>query len=71
LPQGVYVSLQKEAGKAFLIWYGALWQWTPDGYIEGPKVTPTTKAHVLTPSSTVNALRAGFQPVVSLNKVGT
>jgi hypothetical protein len=71
LPHGSYVALQKAPGKAFLFWYGALWQWTPDGYIEGPKVTPTAKVNVLTPASTVNALRAGFQPIVALNKVGT
>jgi hypothetical protein len=71
LPQGTYVSLPKGPGKASLLWYGALWQWTPKGYIEGPKVTPTTKVIVLTPASTVNALRAGYQPVVALNNIGT
>ena len=71
LPQGVFVSLQKTPDQAFLFWYGVLWQWTPNGYIEGPKVTPATKVNVLTPTSTVNALRSGFQPVVALNKVGT
>jgi hypothetical protein len=71
LPQGVYVALQKAPSKAFLFRYGALWQWTPEGYLKGPKITPSTKVNVLTPASTVNALRAGFQPLVSLNKVRT
>ncbi len=68
LPHEVYVSLQKQTDKAFLVWYGALWQWTPDGYTEGPKVTPATKVNLLTPTSTVNAIRVGFQPVVALSK---
>ena len=69
LPQGTFVSLQKAPGQAFLLWYGVLWQWSSDGYIEGPKVSSTAKVVVLTPASTVNALKAGYQPVVALNKV--
>ena len=41
LPQGSYVSLKVAPGKAYLFWYGALWEWSPEGYAEGPKVTPT------------------------------
>jgi hypothetical protein len=71
LPQGTFVSLTKTPDKAFLIWYGVLWQWTPEGYIEGPKVSPMTKVNVLTPASLVNAMKAGYLPVVAMNKVKT
>ena len=69
LPHGIFVSLQKAPDKAFLFWYGVLWEWTPEGYVEGSKVTPTAKLNVLTPASTVNALMAGYQPLVALDKV--
>ena len=69
LPQGTFVSLQKAPGQAFLLWYCALWGWSPEGYIEGPKVSPTTKVVVLTPVSTVNALKTGYQSVVALHKI--
>ena len=62
------MSLEKAPRAAFLFWYGALWQWLPEGYREGPKVLPSTMVEVLTPTSTVNALKSGYHPVVDLDK---
>ena len=65
------MSLEKAPGAAFLCWYGALWQWLPEGYREGPKLLPSTMVEVLTPNSKVNALKSCYQPIVALDKTNS
>jgi hypothetical protein len=62
LPDGVFVARD---GESWLVHDGGLHRWTPAGYAEridqfdGP-------AAVLTPRSTVAAIRAGYRPLVRL-----
>ena len=63
LPAGVFVA--RGAPRApLLIWAGALWPWSPEGYGD-PETKPSTGVvTVLTPRSTVSAFGAGFTPGV-------
>lgn len=63
LPDGVMIALD---GAAYLVWRDALWRWSAGGYSD-PQPKPVDQAAaVLTPYSTVNAIRAGYVPVVAL-----
>jgi hypothetical protein len=60
LPDGVFV--EGEARRApLLIWGGALWPWSPEGYGD-PAAGLAGVVTVLTPRSTVGALAAGYTP---------
>ena len=65
------MSLEEAPGAAFLYWYGTLWQLLPEGYRHGPKVLPSTMVEVLTPNSTVDALKSCYQPIVALDKTNS
>lgn len=58
LPDGVFIQLQNES---WLLHNGQLHRWTPAGYLDrrDPIDGPVS---VLTPSSTVATIRAGFRP---------
>lgn len=56
LPDGTFVVLDDNS---WLLRGGNLWRWTPGGYRDGRPVPPGPLA-VLTPPSTVGALRSGY-----------
>jgi hypothetical protein len=60
LPDGVFVL---EDGEPWLVLGSELLQWTPGGYtVRRPK--PAREALLITPPTTVEVLRAGWEPVV-------
>ena len=64
LPDGTFV-LSGESADACLIWRGTLRPWRHDGYL-GPAPLGSGSVEVLTPRSTVAALRGGYLPQVRL-----
>jgi hypothetical protein len=64
LPDGVFVALDGGVGRAYLTWDGHLLAWSPGGYT-GRHPRPVGEGVVvLTPGSTVAAIRAGYVPGV-------
>jgi hypothetical protein len=61
LPGGVIVE---HVGSPHLWWGGALRRWSFEGYGTPRRVAGETRVAVLTPRSTVRAIRAGFTPQV-------
>ena len=62
VPDGTFIGLN---GQALLRWRGVLMQWSFGGYERyGSEPAPSDLVKVLTPKSTVNALRYGFNPQV-------
>lgn len=62
LPDGTFAALEGDP-RAFLVLGGALLPWAPGGY--GTAIPrPSPEVEVLTPASIVNALRAGYRPVI-------
>lgn len=68
LPDGVFIELESESKKAWLIWCGQLLRWHPDGYGERRPSPVGTIVTVLTPESTVKAITAGYRPHVHHHK---
>jgi hypothetical protein len=64
LPDGVLVTLEDEDPAAYLVWGDHLLRWSPGGYRQKRRRTNSAEVLVLTPPSTVAALRAGYVPVV-------
>jgi hypothetical protein len=70
LPDGVFVTLGEDVGRAILLWEGQLLAWSPGGY-EGRQPRPVgEEVRVLTPRSTVAAIRAGYVPGVHSSAKG-
>jgi hypothetical protein len=67
LPCGSFFTMTDQQNQAFLVWQDALWEWSPIGYEKVEQLPPGTLVTILTPVSTVNALRAGFIPLVTLS----
>jgi hypothetical protein len=66
LPEGVFVKLGGPDGGACLLWRDDLLDWSPAGYT-GRRPRPDGEmVSVLTPRSTVAAIRAGYEPEVHL-----
>jgi hypothetical protein len=64
LPQGVFVTVQAWGEQAYLLWGNRLLEWSPGGYRQ-QRPRPKGKAvRVLTPRSTVEAIRAGYAPEI-------
>jgi hypothetical protein len=63
LPDGVFVA-GAEPASALLVWGGSLWMWSPEGYARTGSRPRHGQATVLTPRSTVNAIAAGYLPMV-------
>jgi hypothetical protein len=63
LPDGVFVA-GAEPAAAVLVWRGSLWAWSPEGYTRTGSRPLHGQATVLTPRSTVNAITAGYMPMV-------
>jgi hypothetical protein len=63
LPDGVFVA-HGSPGPPRLVWCGALWPWSPEGYGQPEAKPETGVVAVLTPHSTVRAIAAGYTPGV-------
>ena len=64
LPDGVFV-IGKEGGEGpSLLWLGHLVVWSPGGYTQARVRERAEEVEVLTPCSTVQAIRAGYVPDV-------
>ena len=61
LPEGAIVSLD---GRAWLVVDGGLRAWTHAGYTDHRPWPPRKRVTVLTPPSTVAAMRAGWRPAI-------
>lgn len=59
LPDGTVIAA---AGEAYTVAHGCAFRWTPDGYDRAVKI-PRASA-LVTPPSTLGALRAGYRPVL-------
>jgi hypothetical protein len=64
LPDGVFVTLEGDDETAHLVWRGELLEWSPGGYRKRRPRPRQARVLVLTPASTVAAIRAGFAPNV-------
>jgi hypothetical protein len=64
LPDGVFVQRLASPADAYLIWKGVLLQWSPGGYRKRTSHRADEEVLVLTPQSTVEAIRASYAPVV-------
>jgi hypothetical protein len=64
LPDGVFVSPDGRDGEAFLIRGDELLLWSPGGYTGRRPMPRGREVKVLTPSSTIRAIRGGYEPEV-------
>ena len=64
LPDGVNVAVAAWGERAHLVWGDALLAWSPGGYGERRRRPKGEAACVLTPKSTVGAIRAGYVPEI-------
>jgi hypothetical protein len=64
LPDGVLVIAEGAEGSACLLWQGQLHTWSPGGYRRRRACSKAERVRVLTPRSTVAAIRAGYVPEV-------
>jgi hypothetical protein len=64
LPDGVFVNLDATVGDAWLIWGNDLLAWSPGGYTERRPRRKGEAVAVLTPRSTVAAIREGYVPEI-------
>ena len=60
LPNGVFVTMADWEENAYLVWKERLLLWTAGGYSGQKKRPHDAKVIVLTPKSTVKAIRAGY-----------
>jgi hypothetical protein len=66
LPDGTFVALDNDYGdgEAHLVWRGRLLKWSASGYVASSRFSKRGQLSVLTPRSTVRAIRAGYRPDV-------
>ncbi len=64
LPDGAFVALSPNDDVAWLIWQGGLLQWSPSGYGKRRPRPRNLAVRLLTPPSTVAAIRAGYFPEI-------
>lgn len=69
LPDGVFVVMPDTPGVPLLVWENQLWEWSPEGYLKGTGYDPEVTVSVLTPASTVKAIKAGYVPQVALDSL--
>jgi hypothetical protein len=70
LPDGVLVTMEAWGEKAYLVYGKYLLEWSPGGY-RRRRPRPTGRLlSVLTPKSTVEAIRAGYTPEVHVSTEG-
>jgi hypothetical protein len=70
LPNGVFVKMADWGENAYLVWNDRLLLWTAGGYSGQKKRPHDAKVVVLTPKSTVEAIRAGYVPEIHPSAVG-
>jgi hypothetical protein len=70
LPNGVFVTLGEDSSQAHLLWKGQLLEWSPGGYTGARSLPRSEEVTVLTPRSTVAAIRAGYVPEVHPSAAG-
>ncbi|MBY0461134.1 MAG: hypothetical protein K2V38_27750, partial [Gemmataceae bacterium] len=63
VPDGAFVRLEAES-EPLLVWGGELLTWGPWGYSARCSKPTSERVEVLTPVSTVRAIRAGFAPAI-------
>jgi hypothetical protein len=66
LPDGVFVLGKSDVATACLLWQDHLLVWSPGGYRRRAERRGSEEVEVLTPRSTVAAIRAGYIPHVHL-----
>jgi hypothetical protein len=64
LPDGVLITLPDGAAQAWLVLKNSLWRWSPAGYSERTTRPKSIDVNVLTPKSTVAAIKAGYAPEI-------
>jgi hypothetical protein len=64
LPNGVFVAADEWGEQAYLVWGDYLLEWSPGGYRERLSRPKGIRVQVLTPKSTVGAVRAGYIPEI-------
>ena len=67
LPDGVFITREGAGDRVLLIQGDSLLRWSPGGYQERLRCRDGERVSVLTPESTVEAIRAGFAPGVHLS----
>ncbi len=67
LPDGTFVA---ESGHAWLVLGRELLAWSPSGYGDRRRRPRAGSATVLTPASTVSAIRTGYEPAVHPTAIG-
>jgi hypothetical protein len=64
LPDGVFIRHPDGGDSACLVWNDALFAWSAGGYMERLARPEQLKVLVVTPRSTVGAIRAGYVPAI-------
>jgi hypothetical protein len=64
LPDGVFVRHDDRGDDAYLLWRGRLFAWSAGGYVRSRPQPKRAEVEVLTPPSTVAAIRGGYMPEV-------
>jgi len=64
LPDGVFVRCDAWREHAYLVWNGRLLAWTAAGYTNRIACPKSAEVLVLTPPSTVGAIRGGYVPEI-------
>jgi hypothetical protein len=64
LPDGVFVAVPAWGERAYLVLGDYLLAWSPGGYSERRRRPKGEEVRVLTPPSTVKAIRAGYAPEI-------
>jgi hypothetical protein len=64
LPDGVLMAEESRDGPAYLVRGDSLFEWSPGGYRDRRPRPKGTTVKVLTPPSTVSAIRAGYVPEI-------
>ena len=64
LPNGVFIQRPERGEQAYLLWDDGLLAWSPHGYQERRSCPKDEQVAVLTPRSTVEAMRAGYVPEI-------
>jgi len=70
LPDGVFVQSAESPTHACLLWRDWLLAWSPGGYRDRRPLQRGEQVQVLTPKSTVAAIRAGYTPAVHATASG-
>jgi len=70
VPEGAFIELPNERGKAWLVWGDQIRLWSHEGYGEARQIDPELTVNVLTPEPTVRVLAAGYKPTLHSTATG-